>query len=386
MATRTLEVGALRHTISVEAPPVPGDAPWAVVQARGVDELTGEPPLVPVRMSTETEGLSPRSAAGGLAALAGVPSRLLPALATQPYAVPFTLSADGYLPVADEAAFAADAQFPARFVPAREGDFALHREPVHLFGRVTQRVNGVSVPVPNAGVEVTEVWPMLPPPDGSVPPEDPFLVSLRPPLVAGRDTTLGRLRRRNVTPVAGEDKALEAAAEAGSVELAVSDRVGLVVGSVVQVDADPAIQELLTIQAIVPVGTTPDLPATLRFTHATAYRHRRGALVRRVTLAAAGAPRQLTRDANPGDSVVFLNNLSTLDTAQVVEVFGGAAAELHAVSRLTVQADAEGAYRLPPLHRVAQLTVQATDGGSTSDPVTFVPDYARRENRLDIGF
>jgi len=67
-------------------------------------------------------------------------------------------------------------------------------------------------------------------------------------------------------------------------------------------------------------------------------------------------------------------------------VFGGAAAELHAVSRLTVQADAEGAYRLPPLHRVAQLTVQATDGGSTSDPVTFVPDYARRENRLDIGF
>jgi hypothetical protein len=185
--------------------------------------------------------------------------------------------------------------------------------------------------------------------------------------------------------VAGEDKTLEAAAEAGSLELTVSDRVGLAVGTVVQVDADPAIQEWLAIQAITPVGA-PDLPATLRFTHALAYRHRQGALVRRVTLAAAGAARQLARDANPGDTAVFLNNLATLDTAQVVEVFGGAAAELHALGRLSVQADGEGAYRLPPLHRVAQLTVQATDGGSTSDPVTFVPDYTRRENRLDIGF
>lgn len=385
MATRVLEVGRLRYTVSLEEPAAAANAAWAVVQARGIDELTGEPPLVPVWMSTETENLSLRSAPGGLAALAGIPAQLFPALNAIPYAVPFTLSADGYLPVDATADFLPDPQFPDRFVPAREGDFALHREPIEIFGRVFERVNGNTVPVPNAQVEITEVWPMIPPPDGSVPPENPFLVSLRPPLLVARTTALGRLRRRNVNPVPGEDKTLEAAAEAGSLELTVSNRTGLNPNIVVLVDDDPTIQELLTIDTVTPVGA-PDLPAVVRFTHATAYRHRRGALVRRVTLAGPGAARQFQRDAIPGDRTVFLNNLNTLSTAQVVEVFGGAAAELHVLSLPTVPAGANGVYRLPPLHRVAQLTVQATDGGNTSNPVTFVPDYTRRENRLDIGF
>jgi hypothetical protein len=385
MTTRVLDSGRLRYTVSLEDAAPPANAAWAVVQARGIDELTGEPPLVPVSMRTELANFSPRTAAGGLAALAGIPAQLFPKLAAQPYDVPFTLSADGYLPVTDTADLPADAQFPARFVPARMGDYALHREPVEIFGRVFQRVNGNAVAVPNAQVEITEVWPMIPPPDGSVPPEGPFFVSLHPPLLAPRNTAAGRLRRRNVTPVLGQDKALEEAAEAGSLEMTVSNRTGLNPNTVVLVDADPAIQELLTIDTITPVGA-PDLPAVLRFTHATAYRHRRGALVRRVTLAGPGPARQFQRDAIPGDRTVFLNNLNTLSTARVVEVFGGAAAELHALGLPAVQADGEGAYRLPPLHRVAQLTVQATDGGNTSDPVTFVPDYTRRENRLDIGF
>ncbi|HEX2093624.1 MAG TPA: hypothetical protein VHG28_14555 [Longimicrobiaceae bacterium] len=385
MGTRVVVIGDQRYTLSTDEPPAPGRAAWAAVQARGVDELTGEAPRVPVRISTPVAGLSPRAAAGGLVALSGIPSEVFPKLNVQGYTVPFSVSADGYLPVPGTAAVPLDAQFPDRFVPVRLPDVALHREPVWISGQVTEGTNGGSVPVAGATVEVTEIWPVLPPADGSVPPEAPSLVSLHPPLYTARPAAAGRLRRRNVTEVAGQDKSTLADADPGATGLDVSDRVGLAVGSHLLIDTDPAIQELATVTALDPADGS-SLPAQLVFAHPLAFRHRRGSRVRRVTLQPPGAQKPFARPALAGDTCVYLNNLTGLAAAQVVEVSGGGpAAEFHRLGRFTVLTDAQGRYRFPPLARAAQLTVRATGGGDTRE-VTFVPDYTRRENRLDIGF
>jgi hypothetical protein len=384
MTIRSVQVDDRGWTLSMEEPFDTGRAPWAIVQARGTDELTGGALEVPLRIETERRGLTPRTAAGGLVALAGVPAAVLPALRTQGYVADFSLHAEGYLPLRGRAVFPQDPLFPGRFVPARLGDLPLHREPVVIAGRVTRRVGGAVVAVAAATVAVTEIWPMRPPANGSVPPDAPLLVSLHPPLYASRTAATGRLRRRNVTPVLGQDKTLlDDVAEGGDM-VRVSDRVGVVVGTVVLIDVDPALQELAHVQTLEAVGA-PDLPARLVMTHPFAFRHRRGARVRMVTPQAPGVLHPLTRSASAGDVCVFLGSLTGLSTAQEVEVTGGGPApELHRVRRFVAQTDTAGRYQLPPLHRVAQLTVRATAGASTTER-SFAPDYTRTENRLDIG-
>jgi hypothetical protein len=383
MSIRSVQVDDRRWILSMEAPLDTGRAPWAIVQARATDELTGAAVDAPVRIVTARRGLTPRAAPGGLVALAGMPVDALPRLRLQHYTVSFSIHADGYLPLRGEAVLPQDPQFPGRFVPARLGDLPLHRQPVVIAGRVTRRVGGTVTGVAVATVSVTEIWPVLPPADGSVPSHPPLLLSLHPPMYAGRPAAIGQLRRRNVTPVLGHDRSLLDDVAEGSEAVRVSDRVGLAVGVTVLVDADPALQELASVQAVAPVGA-PDLPARLVFAHPLAFFHRRGARVRVVTPQPSGALHPFNRPASGGDICVFLNSMTGLSTAQEVEVIGGGPApELHRSRRFVTQSDAEGRYRLPPLHRVAQLTVRATAGASTAD-VSFVPDYTRTENRLDI--
>jgi hypothetical protein len=390
MSTRVVEVGRLRHTVAMEDPVPFGRSFWAVVRGRAIDELTGAAPRVPVRITTRAPGLTPRSAEGGLVGLLGYPAEVFPALAAQGYTVEFTLHADGYLALSGAAALPQDPQFPARFTPADLGDLPLHREPVILAGRVLRRVAGARTPVAGATVEVTAIWPVLPPADGSVAPLSPNLVSLRPPLhfarAAGAGPTAGRLRRREMTPVAGEDKELLDEAAAGATRLRVSDRVGLAAGSILLLDTDPSIEELVVIDTL-DTRAAAALPTEVRLTHPLAYRHRRGARVRRVTPQAPSTFRQFARDAIAGDRCVFLDSLAALTAAQVVEVAGGAEpAEFHWMGRFVATSDAEGRFRFPPLCRVAQLTLQARAGADTTDPIEFAPDYTRRENRLDIEF
>jgi hypothetical protein len=228
------------------------------------------------------------------------------------------------------------------------------------------------------------MWPVIPPPDGSVPAVAPILASLHPPLNANRSTATGRLRDLDLLPVLGQDKEVLDDVEPDCATLRVSNRDGLVVGGVILVDADPAIQEIATIQVIDAVGT-PDLPARLTLGHPLWFRHRRGSRVRPATLQPPGGDVPLDRAAIRGDVCVFPASLMGLALDQVVEVHGGAPRELHRLFRFEVRTDGDGRYRLPPLSRVAQLTVIVTPAlGSPSDPVTFVPDYNRSENQLDI--
>jgi hypothetical protein len=390
MTTRSIVSGAVRYSVSLEDPVAMGRSFWAVVQARALDELSGEPPRVPVRITSPVAGLTSRNGPGGLVGLLGCPIGHFPALDAQDYTIPFTLQAEGYLPLDVEATLSQLPDFPDDFVPARLGDLPLHREPVLIGGSVLRRVNGRPVPVAGATVEITEIWPTLPPPDGSVPPQSPALVALRPPLHSSRTVGAGpaggRLRRREMVPVPGEDKNLLDEAPAGALRLRCSDRVGLATGAILLVDGDPSIEELVEIDSL--NATAPaELPAEVRLTHPLAYRHRAGTRVRRVSPQAPSTFRQFTRDAIAGDGCVFLSSLAGLLGSAVVEVSGGGApAEFRWMNRFVATSDAEGRYAFPPLSRVAQITVEASAGGDTTDPHEFVPDYTRRENRLDVVF
>jgi hypothetical protein len=108
-----------------------------------------------------------------------------------------------------------------------------------------------------------------------------------------------------------------------------------------------------------------------------------------VTPQAPGFSNPLIRDAQAGDSCLFLNSMTDLATATVIEVQGapGDPVEFHRVARFEATSDVDGYYRLPLLSRVAQLEIQADDGGA--HPVitrTFAPNYEDRENRIDFVF
>jgi len=83
-----------------------------------------------------------------------------------------------------------------------------------------------------------------------------------------------------------------------------------------------------------------------------------------------------------------LKGVAGLATATEVRISGGAVPdEYHSLSRFSVTSDADGYYRLPPLSRVAlvKLSARKKIGPQTfAAELEFRPDYALRENRLDL--
>lgn len=98
MPRRTVGVGDRSYLFSPDDPMPLSGRTWALVQARVVDEMTGEPPRSRITILARERGLVPRVASDGLVGLVGIPRHLFPALATQDYTVHLTVQAEGYLP------------------------------------------------------------------------------------------------------------------------------------------------------------------------------------------------------------------------------------------------------------------------------------------------
>jgi hypothetical protein len=395
MTRRVVNVGSEAVLFSSDGQPPLADRTWALVRARVVDELTGEPPVTRMTVETDRTDVTTRAATGGLVGLVGIPSRAFPALNAQDYRVGLTVGAEGYVARRESVKVAKDTSFPAVFAATNVGDLALHREPTVISGRTVLASGGTTAPVAGATVQLTGVWRTLPPANVVVPAESPLLVSLEPPTYFARDAAPARLRRRNMTPVAGQDKQLLDAAPKGSATLRLSDRVGLAANDIIAVgEGDPERTEYLVV-ASVKGATTADQPAAAALVYPTAREHAAGALARKVAPQAPGANRAFGRECIAGDAVVFLNSLAGLNTAVVVEITGGTdpvtaaplPAEFHLVRRFTATSDADGYFRLPPLSRVAQAEIQADDGGAHADiKVTLVPLYAGGEHHIDFVF
>lgn len=276
---------------------------------------------------------------------------------------------------------------PDDFAPANAGDLALHREPVVLTGRTVRVTAAGTTILAGAAVRITGFWRTPPPANVSVPAIPPNLVSVHPALYADRAPVIGQLRRRNLAPVAGDDKSLLDDVPAGATVLRLSDRQNLTVGGILLIDPDiPDRAEHLAVTAIAGASAAT-LPARVTVDYPLAFPHPAGARVRRVTPQPLGATKQLTREALRGDTTVFLNSVTGLAAGQQARVTGGPSPDEHHELRLyTATSDADGYYRLPPLSRVAQVEIRAEHGALTPVTERLRPDYTQRENRLDLIF
>jgi hypothetical protein len=98
MSTRTIEAND-RIYVYLPDDAIPRAARfWALIRARVIDELTGEPPLTPITLESDLEYTFPRSSDGGLIGLVGIPQQFLPPLSSKNFTVRITVRAPGYLP------------------------------------------------------------------------------------------------------------------------------------------------------------------------------------------------------------------------------------------------------------------------------------------------
>ncbi|MEO8654583.1 MAG: hypothetical protein ABI409_10715, partial [Ramlibacter sp.] len=97
MARRQVALDAALVWIADDDRPLPELGWWAVLRARVVDEITGAPPNVPMRVATDTAACRPRMAPDGVCGLVARPRDAATAL-TVPGALRATVHVDGYLP------------------------------------------------------------------------------------------------------------------------------------------------------------------------------------------------------------------------------------------------------------------------------------------------
>jgi hypothetical protein len=240
--------------------------------------------------------------------------------------------------------------------------------------------------VPPAGTIVDPEPPVaggLPPP----PPWDPPIAALWPPSYA--DIPASASLEVEDRPIDGamSPKTLMEDVAAGSVELRLSDGLGLTVNDVIAVDADDdGRREIVEVTGISLAGTASDW-ALATMNHPLALSHGRGRVVRRLQSAAPTVVRALNYAVAADDKGVLFDTTSIAGSHQVRLVDAGppSVRAFHRISILTTVSDAQGFYRLPPLTRAGKIEISAKDSGSiASNSVEFVPDYDVEENHVDI--
>jgi hypothetical protein len=386
MTRQTVLTSDRSYLFSSDGSTVLANRIWALVKVRLIDELTGQAPAGPSAIRTSLRGIFTRVRSDGIGGVVGVPIDVFPGLNAQIYSVPLSIISEGYVNQQFDVTVQKDANFPNTFSPPQLIDVFLHRQPTVIRGRTIRATGGSMTPVPGATVSITGIWRTPPQANSSTLASAPNIVSLRPPLYAGRKPVAGHLRRRNLSSLAG-DKFLLDDAPNGAVAIRLSDRVNLSTGNILLIDAnEPDLIEFISIASIKGAGTA-DQPSMLVLNQPLAYEHRSGALVLRVSPQPLGPVRQIAVEALAWDTCVFLNNMGGLGTASEVEMTGGATTEYHSLKRFSVSSDADGYYRLPPLSRVAQVVIQ---GKKVVGPQTFAaklefrPDFSKHENTVDL--
>jgi hypothetical protein len=387
MARRTVQIDNQLILISDDEPRADIDRMQAVMKIHVTDELTGTTPQSPVTLAVAERGIAPRLSADGFGGLIGIPHELFPNLNGQDYPVHLTVSAPRYQRVQIKQDVPQDNSFPTSFTPI-DREVALHRQPVYIAGRTARWFNNASAPVAAAQISVTGIWRTAPAANVVVAADPPNIVALQPPLYLDRAALAQSLARRDLTPVAGNDKTLLDEVPAGATNLRLSNRLGLAIGDILFIDSEHAdLMEFIAIKNL-PTTAPADAAVSLTLEHAAIFAHRRGGLVRQINPQAAGASQNLSVDALAGDTCVFLSGLAGLSGAAEVEIGGAPGAnEYHKLMQFTVASDADGYYRLPPLSRVAQLELRAEKiiGAQTFQATKiFRPDYRQRDNRLDF--
>jgi hypothetical protein len=185
--------------------------------------------------------------------------------------------------------------------------------------------------------------------------------------------------RRDVAHVLGQDKTLVLPAARGASSARISDRVGVVMGTILAFEPTrPDRVEYVAVTAIAG-ASSDDQPATATLAHRLLLDHEEGTAVHVVAPQAPLAFQPLVREGVRADRVAFLDGMAGI-TAGVIEIRGGLApVEYQTASLYSTTTDGDGYYRLPPLSRVAAVQLQ-------TPALTLVvsPDYGRYENLFDL--
>ncbi len=338
MSRRTIQLDNRIILFSPDDPVPPVNRMQAVMKVRVTDELTGTAPDGRIGLEVKERGFLSRLGNDGFGGLIGIPQQFFQALLAPDYPVHLTISAERYLAQELERNIPKGPNFPLTFTPP-EIDVALHRQPVFIAGRTARLINNASTSLAGA-------------------------------------------------PVIGNDKELMDDVGAPANLIRLSNWVGLAAGNILLIDAgQPDLAEFIAINSL-PTTAPADQPTAVILDHPLIFSHRRGAVVRQVNPQAPGASRNITVDAQSGDSCLFLSDLTGLSGAAEVEITGAPGPdEYHKLMQFTVISDADGYYRFPPLSRVAQLEIHAEKvvGAQTFQATTtFRPDYQQRDNRLDF--
>jgi hypothetical protein len=373
MSRRTVQLDNRIILFSPDDPVPPVNRMQAVMKVRVTDELTGAAPAGRLALEVKERGFLSRLGTDGFGGLIGIPQQFAP-----DYPVYLTISAERYL------SREVEKNIPIPGII----NVALHRQPVFIVGRTTRLMNNASTPLAGAQIRVTGIWRTPPPANVVVAPDPPNIVALQPPLYVDRVTLTQSLAPRDLAPVIGNDKELMDDVAASTKPIRLSNRLGLAAGNILLIDAEqPDLAEFIAIHSL-PTTAPADQPTIVTLDHPLILSHRRGAVVRQINPQAPGASRNITEDAQSGDSCVFLSDLTGLSGAAEVEITGVPGPdEYHKVMQFTVTSDADGYYRFPPLSRVAQLEIHAEKviGAQTFQATTtFRPDYQQRDNRLDF--
>jgi hypothetical protein len=387
MALATYSANGITYTVALDDDLPAGSLPRAVITVLLMDELTGIAPTGDIQIDSTFAGLTPRTELGGLAGLAGIPTRALPLLGLTTYHVPVQIRAAGYLDVSIIVTILQTPGFPGVFNAPPMQTISLHRRPTTLYGRAVVSSSSGITPVGGATVSMTGLWRTIPPANVIVPPDPPNVVSLNPPLYVDRPAAGTQVAGTDFLGAPGPDKQLLADAPAGQSVVRLSDCLLLVASDVLAIDSgDPEVTEFIEVQSILKSGAD-NLPATITLAYPLTYTHSRNVVAHKVSFQPPGPPTPLGQDAIAGDCCTFLTTPANLGAAPFVQVQGGPSPiEYHQVSRFTVTCNALGFFRLPPLSRVVQCKLKAQDGVHPDIELTVCPDYSPEGTRVDFVF
>jgi len=322
MSRRTIQLENRTIVLSPDGPIPLANRNQALLKLLITDELTSKPPEGTIDLSVEEKGYTPRVANDGLAGLIAVPLQVIPRLDARNYRVNLTVRANGYLTRELNPEIPQDPTFPLHFAARPPIGLALHREPVTISGRTVRVTGNTFTPLPGTEVSLTGIWRIAPPADVIVPPDPPNLIHLQPPLYLDRSALTQFLQPRDLPIVAGSDKILLNDVSPGTDAIQLSDRQGLAVGDVLQIDVDqPDLAEFVEVKTV-PVTSAPNQPTLITLNHKLMQSHRRDAVVKGTFPQAPGIPRKFTVDATTGDNCVFLDNLTGLATGHEVQITG----------------------------------------------------------------
>ena len=287
------------------------------------------------------------------------------------------------------------AVFPDKFTPA-VADLYLRRLPVVVGGRVVRRNTALNtaVPLSGASIVITDCWQtqlaVRTHQPGTMTNVNPalrlFPLALAPEIIVERANGVTSVGSMPLPATPAMVKHIVEPVQAGGRSVTLSDRAGVAIGGLVQLDTDLERSEYQTIVSLPALGVLTD-PTKIGIALPLVHDHLGGAPVERINTAPPPPATHAFKDgALPGDRTIFIDSLAGLAAQGTLRITDGAAPdEFHNFARYETKSDADGYFRLPPLHRVAQIHIRAASGPNIQD-IDVQPHYGDAEHRVDIIF